>query len=129
MWKNFTVQLRHKLRLLFQILLPVIFSLCLIIIRCLVVPIVYPYNTTYESFSPSNLLPLRELGDESGIKEWRLVYAPKNDLLTQFVTDVSNSLVLDEPEAVETPEELQTMMMERLLLCGIIFNNYTAVIH
>ena len=131
MWKNFMVQYRHRVQTLIQILLPVAFSICLIIIRSFVKPTVYPYNTTYKSFDPATLESLRALEEngESTIKEWRLVYWPKNAVLDALLTNVSETLELDEPpEGVETPEEVESVMMERFLLCGVLFDNYPSVI-
>lgn len=130
MWKNFMVQYRHRVQTIVQILLPVVFSVCLIIIRSLVQPMVFPYNTTYKSFNPNTgLSSLIALGNETTkIQELRMVYSPKNDILDEFLTNVSISLGLPEiPEGVETPEEVQKVMTERFLLCGVIFSNYSNV--
>lgn len=131
MWKNFMVQYRHRVQTLIQILLPVVFSICLIIIRSFVKPTEYPYNTTYKSFDPATLDSLRALEEDglSTIKEWRLVYWPKNDVLDALLTNVSETLALEPPEGVEMPEEVETVMMERFLLCGVLFDNYARVIH
>lgn len=51
-WKNFLLQRRHKWQTLFEIASPVIFSLFLILIRCLVDPQSKP-DISYPPFLPT----------------------------------------------------------------------------
>lgn len=51
-WKNFLLQRRHKWQTLFEIASPVIFSLFLILIRCLVDPQSKP-DVSYSPFLPT----------------------------------------------------------------------------
>lgn len=125
------IQYRHKVQTALQILLPIVFSVCLIVIRSFIKPVVYPFNTTYTSFNPASLKPLRGIpASKTNIKEFRLVFSPKNNVLTEFLTNVSDSLSLEPPEGVESPEEVEKVMIERYLLCGVLFDDYnSSVIH
>lgn len=51
-WKNFILQKRHKWQTIFEIASPVLFTLLLILIRCLVHPKTYP-DIVYSHFSPT----------------------------------------------------------------------------
>lgn len=54
---------------------------------------------------------------------WTLVYSPKSDVLEELLFKVVESLELYGFEGVETPELVETVMIERGLLCGIVFNH------
>lgn len=54
---------------------------------------------------------------------WTLVYSPKSDVLEELLLKVVDSLELHDVEGVETPELVEKVMIERGLLCGIIFNH------
>lgn len=60
-WKNFVLQKRHKWQTIFEIASPVIFSLFLILIRCLVDPqskpekVYAPFQPTYLNMSGNGL--------------------------------------------------------------------------
>lgn len=51
-WKNFLLQRRHKWQTIFEIASPVIFSLFLILTRCLVDPKSKP-DVSYPAFMPT----------------------------------------------------------------------------
>ena len=57
MWKNWTSQKRHKLQILVEIVLPVIFASLLVIIRALIKTEDYPEITHYEPFTIGPKLP------------------------------------------------------------------------
>lgn len=58
MWKNLLLQWRHKLQIIIEILVPVLFSALLVVIRSLVVPEQMPNVTHYK---PCDIETLREL--------------------------------------------------------------------
>lgn len=57
------------------------------------------------------------------VKEWKIVYSPKNEALDELMMNVTDSLDLEGFEGVKTPEEVETVMIERELLCGIVFEH------
>lgn len=59
MWKNFLLQYRHKIQTVIEIMVPVLFSVILILIRSIVDPDLYPNKTVYNSFDINTLRPLR----------------------------------------------------------------------
>lgn len=59
MWKNGLLQYRHRVQTVIEILVPVLFSVILILIRSIVDPDIFSENTTYKSFDVSSLKPLR----------------------------------------------------------------------
>lgn len=59
MWKNFLLQYRHKIQTIIEILVPVLFSVILILIRSIVSPDLYPEKTVYKSFDINTIKPLR----------------------------------------------------------------------
>lgn len=59
MWKNFLIQYRHPVQTVLEILIPVLFSLILILIRSIVSPDLFPNNVMYRPFHINTLAPLR----------------------------------------------------------------------
>lgn len=59
MWKNFKLQWRHKIQMIVEIAVPVLFNALLVLIRSLVEPEVYPNPTHYQPFHINTLDPLR----------------------------------------------------------------------
>lgn len=59
MWKNFLIQYRHPIQTVLEIMVPVLFSVILILIRSIVDPDIYSKNTVYKPFHINTLYPLR----------------------------------------------------------------------
>lgn len=59
MWKNWLLQWRHKIQMIVEILVPVVFSALLVLIRSLVEAETIPDPTTYLPLPINTLLPLR----------------------------------------------------------------------
>lgn len=59
MWKNFLLQYRHKIQTIVEIMVPVLFSVILILIRSIVSPDVFPDSVHYKPFEINTLKPLR----------------------------------------------------------------------
>ncbi|XP_055297532.1 phospholipid-transporting ATPase ABCA3-like isoform X2 [Sitodiplosis mosellana] len=57
------------------------------------------------------------------LKEWKLVYYPKNKILERFLSEVVKLLKLDGIEGVNSSEEVEKVMIEREFLAGVVFNH------
>lgn len=56
MRKNFILQYRHKTQTIVQLLIPVLFTINLLYLRCSIEPIPIATNTTYNSFGLNRVL-------------------------------------------------------------------------
>lgn len=63
------------------------------------------------------------------LKEWKLVYYPKNDILEQFLSEVVELLRLDGIEGVNSTEDVEKVMIERELFCGVVFEHFAVSEH
>ncbi|XP_072932013.1 phospholipid-transporting ATPase ABCA3-like [Epargyreus clarus] len=92
-WKNFLLQRRHKWQTIFEIASPVIFSLFLILIRCLVDPKSKP-DLSYPPFIPTFFnISGKQLGNLTNAKrEGTLAFSPENPL-TRKVTENAMAMV------------------------------------
>lgn len=59
MWKNWLLQYRHKIQMIVEILVPVLFNALLVIIRSLVKPEMIPDSTFFKPVTIDSLDPLR----------------------------------------------------------------------
>lgn len=59
MWKNWTLQWRHKIQTVVEILVPVLFAALLVLIRGLTDPVYHRTNVTYDAL-PLDRLKLKE---------------------------------------------------------------------
>lgn len=59
MWKNCLIQYRHPIQTVFEVLLPALFGVILIVVRALVVPTTHTNTTVFQSFDIDTLNPLR----------------------------------------------------------------------
>ncbi|KAG6447131.1 hypothetical protein O3G_MSEX004780 [Manduca sexta] len=94
-WKNILLQKRHKWQTIFEIASPVIFSLFLILTRCLVNPQSKP-AISYQSFQPTYFnISGRNLGNLTTAKTGTLAFSPENPL-TRNVTRDAIAMVADD---------------------------------
>ncbi|XP_075973502.1 ATP binding cassette subfamily A member 3 [Anticarsia gemmatalis] len=94
-WKNFLLQRRHKWQTIFEIASPVIFSLFLILTRCLVDPKSKP-DINYPHFLPTYFnMSGRNLGNLTTAKSGTLAFSPENPL-TRNVTRNAITMVADD---------------------------------
>ncbi|XP_045535586.1 phospholipid-transporting ATPase ABCA3-like [Papilio machaon] len=95
-WKNFLLQRRHKWQTIFEIASPVIFSLFLILIRCLVDPNSKP-DITYKPFLPTYFnISGKTLGNLTTAKrEGTLAFSPENPLTRKVTEDAMAMVALD----------------------------------
>nr|XP_026488445.1 ATP-binding cassette sub-family A member 3-like [Vanessa tameamea] len=95
-WKNFLLQRRHKWQTLFEIASPVIFSLFLILIRCLVDPQSKP-DVSYSPFLPTYFnISGRQLGNLTSAKrEGTIAFSPENPLTRKVTEDAMAMVALD----------------------------------
>ncbi|XP_037302966.1 LOW QUALITY PROTEIN: phospholipid-transporting ATPase ABCA1 [Manduca sexta] len=92
LWKNFVVQKRHKWQTLFEILSPVILSIFLICIRCLVAPKSLAMQS-YPPFSPT-YFNISELNGEYR-SDMTLAFSPENSLTRKAVANTF-SIIADD---------------------------------
>ncbi|KAL0893030.1 hypothetical protein ABMA27_014684 [Loxostege sticticalis] len=95
-WKNCLLQRRHKWQTLFEIASPVIFSLFLILVRCLVDPQSKP-EVSYPPFQPTYFnMSSKKLGNLTTIKrEGTLAFSPENNLTRKVTEDAMAAVALD----------------------------------
>ncbi|XP_041978073.1 phospholipid-transporting ATPase ABCA3-like [Aricia agestis] len=95
-WKNFLLQTRHKWQTAFEIASPVVFSLFLILIRCLVDPQSNP-DVSYPAFPPTYFnISGREFGNLTSAKrEGTLAFSPENALTRKVTEDAMATVALD----------------------------------
>ncbi|XP_059046978.1 phospholipid-transporting ATPase ABCA3-like [Achroia grisella] len=95
-WKNFLLQRRHKWQTLFEIVSPVIFSLFLILVRCLVDPVSKP-DVIYPPFMPTyfNITGQRLGNLTSGKRDGTLAFSPDNPLTRKVTEDAMATVALD----------------------------------
>ncbi|XP_045497087.1 phospholipid-transporting ATPase ABCA1-like [Colias croceus] len=95
-WKNFLLQRRHKWQTAFEISSPVIFSLFLILIRCLVDPQSKP-DVTYPPFLPTYFnMSEKQLGNlTTARREGTLAFSPDNALTRKVTENAMATVALD----------------------------------
>ncbi|XP_063824930.1 phospholipid-transporting ATPase ABCA3-like isoform X2 [Ostrinia nubilalis] len=95
-WKNLLLQRRHKWQTLFEIASPVIFSLFLILVRCLVDPQSKP-AISYPPFQPTYFnMSGQSLGNLTTTKrEGTLAFSPENPLTRKVTEDAMATVALD----------------------------------
>nr|ASS36015.1 ABCA3 [Samia ricini] len=93
-WKNFLLQRRHKWQTLFEILSPVIFSLFIIVIRCLVVPKHIPemsHTPFYPTYFNSTGKSMENLTSSNMI----LAFSPENPLCRNVTQNAMATIAND----------------------------------
>ncbi|KAM3964391.1 LOW QUALITY PROTEIN: phospholipid-transporting ATPase ABCA3 [Aphomia sociella] len=94
-WKNFLLQRRHKWQTIFEILSPVIFSLFLILVRCLVDPVSKP-DISYPRFQPTYInITGQNLGNLTSAKRGTLAFSPDNPLTRKATENAISTVALD----------------------------------
>ncbi|KOB77607.1 ATP-binding cassette sub-family A member 3, partial [Operophtera brumata] len=84
-WKNLLLQRRHKWQTIFEIASPVLFSLLLILTRCLVDPKTHP-DIIYSNFFPTYFnISGMSIGGDSTDSSGTLAFSPEN-ALTRKIT-------------------------------------------
>ncbi|XP_031627171.1 ATP-binding cassette sub-family A member 3-like, partial [Contarinia nasturtii] len=124
MWKNILLQRRHKLQTIIQILMPILFTSNLVFMRSLVEPVITKNSTMYNSISLDTIsIRNTTVFTTDPLKEWQLVYYPKNDILEKLLNQVSQNLELDGVVGVKRSNLVERMMIGREMLAGVIFNH------
>ncbi|CAK1547173.1 unnamed protein product [Leptosia nina] len=95
-WKNFLLQRRHKWQTVFEIASPVVFSLFLILIRCLVDP-QSKAGVSYQPFLPTYFnMSSRQLGNLTSAKrEGTLAFSPENAFIRNATKNAMATVALD----------------------------------
>ncbi|VVD02003.1 unnamed protein product, partial [Leptidea sinapis] len=143
-WKNFLLQRRHKWQTAFEIASPVIFSLFLILIRCLVDPQSKP-EISYSPFLPTYFdMTGRQFGNLTTAKrEGSLAFSPDNELTRRATEKAMATVALDnldglsafffnpkmlpEPKGYKNAQELEKALTQpnamNQILVGIQFDD------
>lgn len=146
-WKNFLLQRRHKYQSIFEILSPVIFSLFLILIRCLVDPKSMP-DISYPQFLPTYLNKSSGLirNITNAAKSGSVAFSPESPLTRRITREAMSVVVTDnldivtgffvvtqmlpEPEGYKNAVELEKALNQpnamSSILCGIQFDDIMA---
>ncbi|CAH4032669.1 unnamed protein product [Pieris brassicae] len=145
-WKNFLLQRRHKWQTVFEIASPVVFSLFLILIRCLVDPQSKPAES-YQPFLPTYFnMSSRHMGNLTSAKrEGTLAFSPENPLIRNVTKNAMATVALDnlgflalffdtgmlpDPKGFENAQELEKALTQpnamNKILVGIQFNDNMA---
>ncbi|KAH9633405.1 hypothetical protein HF086_004119 [Spodoptera exigua] len=145
-WKNFLLQRRHKWQTAFEIASPVIFSLFLILTRCLVDPKSKP-DISYPPFLPTYFnLTGRSLGNLTTTKSGTLAFSPENPLTRKVTKDaiamvaddnfsilfalLFDSNVLPQPKGYKNAKEMELALTQpnamNQILVGIQFDDSMA---
>lgn len=149
MWKNWLLQWRHKVQTLFELLMPALFSMLVVMIRSLVEPDVFPEATIYKPLGLKSLRDLakvpefklkflKEINDrlkKADIKvSYEVVFSPDNEVLRALVKK-ARSFVFDMPllsfflsgsndvVGVQNATELEKYMINRNPLVGLEFDD------
>lgn len=153
MWKNWLLQWRHKIQTLFEILMPALFSMLVVMIRSLVDPTVFEDVSIYKPLDLSSLtktskMPefklkyLKEINErlkKADVKiSYEIVFSPNNEILRSLVTK-ARKLVFDIPllsfffdgkeiVGVDNSTELEKYMINKNPLVGLEFDDdYTNI--
>lgn len=145
-WKNVLLQKRHKWQTIFEIASPVIFSLFLILTRCLVDPKSKP-AITYSPFQPTYLnITGRNLGNLTAAKTGTLAFSPENPLTRNVVRDaiamvandnlsflftfIFDSNILPQPKGYKNAKDMELALTQpnamNQILVGIQFDDVMA---
>ncbi|KAJ8728130.1 hypothetical protein PYW08_016515 [Mythimna loreyi] len=145
-WKNFLLQRRHKWQTIFEIASPVIFSLFLILTRCLVNPEEKPAKH-YPPFLPTYFnISGRNLGNLTTTRTGTLAFSPENPLTRKVTKDaitlvaednfsillsfLFDSNVLPQPKGFKNAKEMETALTKpdamSQILVGIQFEDSMA---
>ena len=89
LWKNYRLQIRRPVASFFQLGLPILFILILLLVRVLRIQQEYIGAEVWESFTPSNL-PFRHPGGGT----WQLAFTPNNTRSHELMSKVSSNLKL-----------------------------------
>lgn len=119
-WKNWLIQVRHKKRTFFELLIP-----CLSVALLLLLRLFLPYGPAvpdqhYDGYAATDMRPFLSLA-VSDI-EMVLAYSPKNPILEELVASASK--LLNGVQGVtsnQTSGDLNKFLAEKDIFCGIEF--------
>jgi ATP-binding cassette subfamily A (ABC1) protein 3 len=128
LWKNWKIQLRHKVQTFFEIFIPVACCAILILVRGLADIEDIKQPTYYRPIPVNSLEHVRN-------KTWRddppvifrLAYSPINKVLEKLVAKAAEQLQIDYL-GIENSGELKTKVMDLNILCGIEFEDQMKVL-
>ncbi|KXJ71644.1 hypothetical protein RP20_CCG020100 [Aedes albopictus] len=138
LWKNWTIQKRHYIQTLFEILIPVLCCSMLILVRGLVDPEMVDQPTVYHPMQ-ANYLVIPEYDKSTTIMMARvtsppvipkLAYSPKNEvlesLLQQAIDDHLWTLNSLELEGYGSARDLEGLLIQQNYFVGVEFDDSLA---
>lgn len=125
LWKNWTIQKRHYIQTLFEILIPALCCSMLILVRGLVDPEQVAEPTIFAPM-PANTFPGMPIVFPPSIP--RVAYSPKNPILDALVTDALENHMISTytnftHEGYANAFQLQALLVQQNYFVGIEFDD------
>ncbi|XP_039428807.1 phospholipid-transporting ATPase ABCA3-like [Culex pipiens pallens] len=124
LWKNWTIQKRHKCQTLFEILIPVLCFSIVLLIRYQSGP---TSVTTSTKFEPQSV-DLLDRNDFPPAVEFLLAYSPQNSVLDRIVKRAAESLKMTS-RGYPNAKSLEVAMINSSIFAGVEFDDSLASIN
>lgn len=127
LWKNWTIQKRHYIQTIFEILIPVLCCSMLILVRGLVDPEIIDHPTVFSPLQ-ANYLVIPEITTPPVIP--KIAYSPKNEVLEALLQDaIDNHLRTHNELAIEgypSSRDLEGLLIQQNYFVGVEFDDSLA---
>ncbi|XP_030379886.1 ATP-binding cassette sub-family A member 3 isoform X2 [Scaptodrosophila lebanonensis] len=126
LWKNWTLQWNHKWQLIIELLLPVVFSLLLVLVRALVAAEPITTETHYRPLKIDTLELYHETMAHQGIltgPTFELYYSPKKPWLDSILEETIQTLNMTGYTGFDNAAELENALVGQNVFAGIQFDD------